>query len=72
MGAVGALVMAVARKRRPLRRWPGDGHDDEALLLRGLHPGRFEVFSLTFRAGWDGPRWVNLLSSLPGGQLWLL
>jgi TRAP-type mannitol/chloroaromatic compound transport system permease large subunit len=73
MGALGALVMAVARRRLSF-----------SLLKQALNTttklSSFVVFilvgatmfSLSFQ-GVDGPRWVeHLLTSLPGGQLGFL
>ncbi len=73
MGAMGAFIMAMARKRLSF-----------ALLKQALHTTTklscfvvfiligSTVFSLVFQ-GVDGPRWVeHLLSSLPGGQLGFL
>ena len=41
MGATGALIMALARRRLSLAAAAaGDGHDGEAVDLRRLHPGR--------------------------------
>ena len=73
MGAVGALVMAVARKRLalPLLRQAMDTTMKLSCFVVFILVGS-TVFSLTFQ-GVDGPRWVeHLLSSLPGGQLGFL
>ena len=41
MGATGALIMALVRRRLSLEAAPpGDGHDGQAVDLRRLHPGR--------------------------------
>ena len=73
MGALGAFIMAMSRRRLSM-----------ALLKQALNTTTklscfvvfilvgSTVFSLTFQ-GVDGPRWVeHLLSSLPGGQLGFL
>src|SRR5574343_1336244 len=73
MGAMGAFIMAMARKRLSF-----------ALLKQALHTTTklscfvvfiligSTIFSLVFQ-GVDGPIWVeHLLSSLPGGQLGFL
>jgi TRAP-type mannitol/chloroaromatic compound transport system permease large subunit len=73
MGAVGALIMAVARGRLSF-----------SLLTQALHTTTklscfvvfiligSTIFSLTFQ-GVDGPRWVeHLLTGLPGGQIGFL
>jgi len=73
MGAMGALIMAFARRRLSF-----------SLLKQALNTTTklscfvvfiligSTVFSLTFQ-GVDGPRWVeHLLTSLPGGQLGFL
>jgi len=73
MGALGAFIMAMARKRLSL-----------SLLKQALNTTTklasfvvfilvgSTVFSLVFQ-GVDGPKWVeHLLSSLPGGQLGFL
>ncbi|MES2940640.1 MAG: TRAP transporter large permease subunit, partial [Pseudomonadota bacterium] len=73
MGALGALIMAVARKRLSF-----------SLLKQALNTSTklscfvvfiligSTVFSLVFQ-GVDGPRWVeHLLTGLPGGQLGFL
>ncbi|RYF36947.1 MAG: TRAP transporter large permease subunit, partial [Comamonadaceae bacterium] len=73
MGALGALIMAVARGRLSF-----------SLLKQALNTTTklscfvvfiligSTIFSLTFQ-GVDGPRWVeHLLTSLPGGQLGFL
>ncbi|HZY20444.1 MAG TPA: TRAP transporter large permease subunit [Ramlibacter sp.] len=73
MGALGALIMAVARGRLSF-----------SLLTQALNTTTklscfvvfiligSTIFSLTFQ-GVDGPRWVeHLLTSLPGGQLGFL
>ncbi|HEY1226132.1 MAG TPA: TRAP transporter large permease subunit, partial [Ramlibacter sp.] len=73
MGALGAIIMAMARGRLTF-----------SLLKQGLNTTTklscfvvfilvgSTVFSLTFQ-GVDGPRWVeHLLTSLPGGQLGFL
>lgn len=73
MGALGALVMATARRRLSLRLLKQAMEATMKLssfvvfILLGS-----TVFSLTFQAV-DGPRWVeHLLTGLPGGQLGFL
>ena len=73
MGAVGALVMAVARGRldRKLMRQAMDSTMKLSCFVLFILIGA-TVFSLAFQ-GVDGPKWVeHLLSSLPGGQLGFL
>ncbi|MCX7235350.1 MAG: TRAP transporter large permease subunit, partial [Burkholderiales bacterium] len=70
MGAVGALVMALARKRIDLKliRQAMDSTMRLSCFVLFILIGA-TVFSLAFQ-GVDGPKWVeHLLSSLPGGQL---
>ena len=73
MGAMGALIMAVARRRLGLKLLQQAMEATLKLssfvvfILLGA-----TVFSLSFQ-GVDGPRWVeHLLTSLPGGQLGFL
>ncbi len=73
MGAVGALVMALARRRisYKLLRQAMDSTMKLSCFVLFILIGS-TVFSLTFQ-GVDGPRWVeHLLTSLPGGQLGFL
>ncbi len=73
MGATGALIMAVSRKRLSMKLMNQAMESTMKLsafvlfILLGA-----TVFSLTFQ-GVDGPIWVeHLLTSLPGGQLGFL
>ncbi|WP_374437015.1 TRAP transporter large permease subunit [Inhella sp.] len=73
MGAVGALVMALARRRLqlPLLKQAMDTTMKLSCFVVFILIGS-TVFSLAFQ-GVDGPRWVeHLLTSLPGGQLGFL
>jgi TRAP-type mannitol/chloroaromatic compound transport system permease large subunit len=73
MGAVGALVMALARKRLSMHllKQAMDTTAKLSCFVVFILLGS-TVFSLTFQ-GVDGPRWVeHLLTSLPGGQLGFL
>jgi GntP family gluconate:H+ symporter len=73
MGAVGALVMALARRRLDLRllRQAMDTTMKISSFVLFILIGS-TVFSLSFQAV-DGPIWVeHLLTSLPGGQLGFL
>ena len=73
MGAVGALAMALARKRLDMRlmRQAMDTTMKLSCFVVFILIGS-TVFSLSFQ-GVDGPRWVeHLLTSLPGGQLGFL
>ncbi|WP_374431504.1 TRAP transporter large permease [Ideonella dechloratans] len=73
MGAVGALVMALARKRLGLKllRQAMDSTMKLSCFVLFILMGS-TVFSLTFQ-GVDGPLWVeHLLTSLPGGQVGFL
>ena len=73
MGAVGALVMAVARGRLDLKlmRQAMDSTMKLSCFVLFILIGA-TVFSLAFQAV-DGPIWVeHLLSGLPGGQLGFL
>ncbi len=73
MGAVGALVMAIARKRMnlTLMRQALDVTMKLSCFVLFILIGS-TVFSLSFQAV-DGPIWVeHLLTSLPGGQLGFL
>ena len=73
MGAVGALVMALARRRLslPLLRQAMDTTMKLSCFVVFILLGS-TVFSLAFQ-GVDGPKWVeHLLTSLPGGQLGFL
>ncbi len=70
MGAVGALAMALARRRIDLKliRQAMDSTMKLSCFVLFILIGA-TVFSLAFQ-GVDGPKWVeHLLSSLPGGQL---
>lgn len=73
MGAMGALIMAVSRRRLSVKLMKQAMEATLKLssfvvfILLGA-----TVFSLSFQ-GVDGPRWVeHLLTSLPGGQLGFL
>ena len=73
MGALGALIMAVSRRRLSLKLMKQAMEATLKLssfvlfILLGA-----TVFSLSFQ-GVDGPKWVeHLLTSLPGGQLGFL
>ncbi len=73
MGAMGALIMAVSRRRLSVKLMKQAMEATLKLssfvvfILLGA-----TVFSLTFQ-GVDGPKWVeHLLTSLPGGQLGFL
>jgi len=73
MGAVGALAMALARRRLDLRllRQAMDTTMKLSSFVIFIVIGS-TVFSLSFQ-GVDGPKWVeHLLTSLPGGQLGFL
>ena len=73
MGAVGALVMAISRKRLDMRlmRQAMDSTMKLSCFVLFILIGA-TVFSLSFQ-GVDGPIWVeHLLSGLPGGQLGFL
>ena len=73
MGAVGALVMAVGRRRLNLRllRQAMDTTMKLSCFVVFILLGS-TVFSLSFQ-GVDGQKWVeHLLTSLPGGQLGFL
>jgi TRAP-type mannitol/chloroaromatic compound transport system permease large subunit len=73
MGAVGALVMALARKRIDLKliRQAMDSTMKLSCFVLFILLGA-TVFSLAFQ-GVDGPKWVeHLLTGLPGGQLGFL
>jgi len=73
MGAVGALAMALARKRidRKLLRQAMDSTMKLSCFVVFILLGS-TVFSLSFQ-GVDGPKWVeHLLSGLPGGQVGFL
>jgi GntP family gluconate:H+ symporter len=73
MGAVGALAMALARKRLSMKlmRQAMDSTMKLATFVVFILLGS-TVFSLSFQ-GVDGPKWVeHLLTSLPGGQLGFL
>ncbi|HQZ02903.1 MAG TPA: TRAP transporter large permease subunit [Thauera sp.] len=69
MGAVGALLMAVSRRRLsiPLMKQAMDSTTKLSCFVIFILIGS-SVFSLTFR-GVDGDLWVeHLMTSLPGGQ----
>jgi TRAP-type mannitol/chloroaromatic compound transport system permease large subunit len=73
MGAVGALVMAIARRRIDLKlmRQAMDSTMKLSCFVLFILVGA-TVFSLAFQ-GADGPIWVeHLLTGLPGGQLGFL
>ena len=73
MGAVGALVMAIARQRlsMTLMKQAMDTTMKLSCFVVFILIGS-TVFSLSFQ-GVDGPKWVeHLLTSLPGGQLGFL
>ena len=73
MGAVGALVMAIARRRIDLKliRQAMDSTMKLSCFVLFILIGA-TVFSLAFQ-GVDGPKWVeHLLTGLPGGQLGFL
>jgi TRAP-type mannitol/chloroaromatic compound transport system permease large subunit len=73
MGAMGALIMAFARRRLSfsLLKQALNTTTKLACFVVFILIGS-TVFSLTFQ-GVDGPRWVeHLLTSLPGGQLGFL
>jgi TRAP-type mannitol/chloroaromatic compound transport system permease large subunit len=73
MGAVGALVMAISRKRLDMKlmRQAMDSTMKLSCFVLFILIGA-TVFSLSFQ-GVDGPIWVeHLLSGLPGGQLGFL
>jgi TRAP-type mannitol/chloroaromatic compound transport system permease large subunit len=73
MGAVGALVMAIARGRIDLTlvKQAMDSTMKLSCFVLFILIGA-TVFSLAFQ-GVDGPKWVeHLLSGLPGGQLGFL
>ncbi len=73
MGAVGALVMAIARRRLDfkLMRQAMDSTMKLSCFVLFILVGS-TVFSLAFQ-GVDGPMWVeHLLTGLPGGQLGFL
>jgi TRAP-type mannitol/chloroaromatic compound transport system permease large subunit len=73
MGAVGALIMAMARRRIDLKliRQAMDSTMKLSCFVLFILVGA-TVFSLAFQ-GVDGPKWVeHLLTGLPGGQLGFL
>ncbi len=73
MGAVGALVMAIARRRLSMKllRQAMDSTMKLSCFVVFILIGS-TVFSLSFQ-GVDGPKWVeHLLTSLPGGQVGFL
>ncbi|MCE9661425.1 MAG: TRAP transporter large permease subunit [Burkholderiales bacterium] len=73
MGAVGALAMAMARRRIDMNliRQAMDATMKLSCFVLFILVGS-TVFSLSFQ-GVDGPKWVeHLLTSLPGGQLGFL
>ncbi len=73
MGAVGALAMAIGRRRLSMRllRQAMDTTMKLSCFVVFILLGS-TVFSLSFQ-GVDGPRWVeHLLTSLPGGQIGFL
>ena len=73
MGAVGALVMAISRRRLDMKllRQAMDSTMKLSCFVVFILLGS-TVFSLSFQ-GVDGPKWVeHLLGNLPGGQLGFL
>jgi TRAP-type mannitol/chloroaromatic compound transport system permease large subunit len=73
MGAMGALIMAMSRKRLSMHllRQAMDSTMKLSCFVVFILLGS-TVFSLSFQ-GVDGPKWVeHLLTSLPGGQLGFL
>jgi TRAP-type mannitol/chloroaromatic compound transport system permease large subunit len=73
MGATGAMVMAIARRRLSMQllRQAMDSTMKLSSFVLFILIGS-TVFSLSFQ-GVDGPKWVeHLLTSLPGGQLGFL
>lgn len=73
MGAVGALVMAISRRRLtlPLLKQGMDTTMKLSCFVVFILIGS-TVFSLSFQ-GVDGPKWVeHLLTGLPGGQVGFL
>jgi TRAP-type mannitol/chloroaromatic compound transport system permease large subunit len=73
MGAVGALIMALARRRIDMKliRQAMDSTMKLSCFVLFILLGA-TVFSLAFQ-GVDGPKWVeHLLTGLPGGQLGFL
>ena len=73
MGAVGALVMALSRRRLDMKllRQAMDSTMKLSCFVVFILLGS-TVFSLSFQ-GVDGPKWVeHLLGNLPGGQLGFL
>ena len=73
MGAMGALIMALARQRLSMKllRQAMDTTMKLSCFVVFILLGS-TVFSLSFQ-GVDGPKWVeHLLTSLPGGQLGFL
>jgi len=73
MGAVGALVMAISRRRLNMRllKQAMDSTMKLSCFVLFILIGA-TVFSLAFQ-GVDGPKWVeHLLTKLPGGQLGFL
>ncbi|MBL8308223.1 MAG: TRAP transporter large permease subunit [Rubrivivax sp.] len=73
MGAVGALIMAMARRRLDLKlmRQAMDTTMKLSCFVVFILVGS-TVFSLSFQ-GVDGPKWVeHLLAGLPGGQVGFL
>jgi len=73
MGAVGALTMALGRRRLNMRqfRQAMDSTMKLSCFVVFILLGS-TVFSLSFQ-GVDGPKWVeHLLTSLPGGQIGFL
>jgi TRAP-type mannitol/chloroaromatic compound transport system permease large subunit len=72
MGAAGALILALARKRPVVQAaQAGDGNHRQAVLLRGLHPGRLDGIRLIFRRQWR-PLGRTPAARLPGGQVGFL
>jgi len=73
MGSVGAMAMAMSRKRIDMRllRQAMDSTTKLACFVVFILVGS-TVFSLAFQ-GVDGPKWVeHLLTGLPGGQIGFL
>lgn len=73
MGAVGALIMALARRRLSLKQMTAalDSTASLSCFVLFILIGS-TIFSFTFNAA-DGPKWVeHLFSKLPGGALGFL
>ena len=74
MGAMGALVMATVRGRLTMKLLrQAHGHDDEAVLLRRLHPDRLDRLQPRRSRASTGRSGSSTCSiGLPGGQLGFL